>query len=447
MASTTGPGDDTITGTDGPNTLYGDSTGTLTGRTGGNDTILGLGGNDTVYGDAPTLSNSRGGNDSIDGGSGSDRLYGDAAAVSGQSFGGNDTIIGGLGADTISAGGGNDSVIGDVIFLIDFRGDPDSLFGGVGIDLLLGDADTMAGSAIGGNDVLWTGPGDLLHAAPTDAKDMAFGDAFEMHGSSRGGSDTLTAGGSEEGVLPGGIGSMLFGDANQMFDQTRGGNDVLHAGGARAPDATTVFGDAAALHGTAAGGNDTITGDAAEAKIYGDGDLYDQAQGGNDRIYYEVNNPVYSLERFPVFKATIFGDGETIQDSARGGNDSIGGSPGNDTIYGDALFMGDGALGGNDTLGGAVGADRFVFVGHFGDDVIQDFHRDMDPLFNLQGRPSGPDKIEIHVPGISSLADLQTTTVPGVGTVITVPGYGSITLPDNGIFHGPPIASDFDFGP
>jgi serralysin len=221
-----------------------------------------------------------------------------------------------------------------------------------------------------------------------------------------------------------------------MFDQTRGGNDVLHAGGARAPDATTVFGDAAALHGTAAGGDDTITGDAAEAKIYGDGDLYDHAQGGNDRIYYEVNNPVYP--HFPAFKATIFGDGETIQDSARGGNDSIGGSPGSDLIYGDALFMGDGALGGNDTLGGANGADQFIFVGHFGDDVIQDF------------RPATVDNsgisehIKFLVADISSFADLLISTTQGVGTVITVPGYGSITLPD---FQGPLKASDFDFGP
>ncbi len=298
-----------------------------------------------------------------------------------------------------------------------------------------------------------------------------------MEDSSVGGSDNLTLGGSESGVNTSNFGGVIYGDANQMFDQTRGGADLIHAGGARSPTPTTVYGDAGELHGSAAGGADTIAGDAAQAFLSGDGNLYDNAQGGNDRIYYEVSEPVYPY--FPVFSATIYGEGPTIQGAARAGSDAIGGSAGsdviygdartisgtasggddsagggrgNDTIYGDAFTLGAGtrggndslfggsgddtiygdaaaldeaARGGNDILTGDSGADKFYFVGHFGTDTVLDFDR-------------GSDQLVFVLPTPHTLT-FATVTLPdgNQATVITAPGdYGSVVLPYNQSFYG-----------
>jgi hypothetical protein len=95
-----------ILGTNGDDTLTGDS---------GNNVLMGMRGNDSLDGGA--------GNDSIFGGKGSDTLLGGS---------GNDALFGGRGADILNGGDGNDSLLGG-------KGD-DLLTGGLGSDALTGGA-------------------------------------------------------------------------------------------------------------------------------------------------------------------------------------------------------------------------------------------------------------------------------------------------------------------
>lgn len=87
MATKVGtPGNDSIPGTGGDDTLHGLD---------GSDTLLGFGGRDLLFGDN--------GNDTLSGGSGDDLLAGDA---------GNDRMTGGSGADRFDYNFENDSGVG-----------------------------------------------------------------------------------------------------------------------------------------------------------------------------------------------------------------------------------------------------------------------------------------------------------------------------------------------
>lgn len=95
-----GTGNDTLTGSAGPNALGGNS------------------GDDRVNGGAD--------NDTIRGGSGADTLVGAAGADSIRGEDGNDVVFGGSGADSIFGGNGNDNLIGGV--------GADKIFGEAGND-------------------------------------------------------------------------------------------------------------------------------------------------------------------------------------------------------------------------------------------------------------------------------------------------------------------------
>ena len=71
---------------------------------GGGDVLTGAGANDTLYGG--------GGNDTLDGGDGNDGLYGQAGDDGISGGGGDDQIVDTVGNNTISAGAGNDHVMG-----------------------------------------------------------------------------------------------------------------------------------------------------------------------------------------------------------------------------------------------------------------------------------------------------------------------------------------------
>src|SRR4029450_2578629 len=76
-----------INGTDNPDTLFGDTSGTLS-NTGGKQTINGLGDDDVLYGDAINMQKRvHGGNDILTGGDGNDKLYGDAYEMHQNSVG------------------------------------------------------------------------------------------------------------------------------------------------------------------------------------------------------------------------------------------------------------------------------------------------------------------------------------------------------------------------
>jgi Ca2+-binding RTX toxin-like protein len=138
-------------------------------------------------------------------------------------------------------------------------------------------------------------------------------------------------------------------------------------------------------------------------------------------------------------QATIYGDGEAMLGNSHGGNDTLGGSPGNDDIYGDARVMADGARGGDDILSGGGGGDNFRFAGHFGNDVVRDFHVRVDPFPVGPHWPQGPDHLVFDVPGVDGLANLSfaTATVNGVtSTVITAANYGTVTVNHGSGFSG-----------
>lgn len=125
----------TINGTDSDDTLLGDAIeNTISGGL-GNDTLEGLGGDDDIIGGQ--------GNDDILGGEGNDYLLGNDGddAINGQ--GGNDILYGGDGADTLNGGAGVDNVYG---------GNGDTIFGGLGDDLIHVRGALANGATVEGNN-------------------------------------------------------------------------------------------------------------------------------------------------------------------------------------------------------------------------------------------------------------------------------------------------------
>jgi Ca2+-binding RTX toxin-like protein len=151
-----GPGDDLLFGRQGADEIYGGIGNDLISGGWGNDMVYGGPGddfvsgdqgNDDIYGEA--------GNDTLLGFEGNDRLYGDS---------GGDLLIGGEGSDTLRGASGNDALFGE-------GGTNDRLFGGSGNDwLYAGVGDPVAG----GSELMRGGAGD--DTLILRARDQAFGD-------------------------------------------------------------------------------------------------------------------------------------------------------------------------------------------------------------------------------------------------------------------------------
>jgi Ca2+-binding RTX toxin-like protein len=90
----------------------------------GNDTVEGTAGRDTIYGSS--------GHDVLDGRAGSDIIYGEAGRDVIEGKNGNDKLFGGSGADRIGGGNGIDTIVGG--------GDVDDLEGNAGTDSITGGA-------------------------------------------------------------------------------------------------------------------------------------------------------------------------------------------------------------------------------------------------------------------------------------------------------------------
>jgi len=163
-----------VSGTDGPETLFGGT---------GDDRLSGLGGDDTLFGLA--------GGDMLMGGSGDDLLDGGP---------GRDIGSGGVGADTASGGAGPDSLLGGP--------GPDRLEGGDGGDLLSGGSgsDTLLGGA--GNDILRGGSGDDALSGGGGADRLSGGAGIDRLEGGAGGD--MLDGGSGDDLLIGGPGADVF---------------------------------------------------------------------------------------------------------------------------------------------------------------------------------------------------------------------------------------------
>jgi Ca2+-binding RTX toxin-like protein len=289
IVGTTGD-DPRIVGTPETDTIFGDTTGTLTGL-GGNDRIFGLANTldefEVLSGDALTIGpDGRGGDDVIYGGDGNDTIWGDASGTL-FGIGGNDVIYQNEGTRGFAHGDARVLQAGS-------RGGDDKLFGE---GYLIGDANDELISAVGGND--------LLDATGASDRAYLYGDSYyQFVGTSRGGNDVLkgsafrdlmrgdadnnlrdqSRGGNDRLQGNGGDDDMQ-GDCQFMLDTALGGNDVIRGG---AGD-DTVFGDARDLAGFARGGNDRIHGGSGDDELWGDGRFRDDAQGGRDRFFFSGN--------------------------------------------------------------------------------------------------------------------------------------------------------------
>ncbi|WP_445176076.1 DUF7948 domain-containing protein [Microcoleus sp.] len=118
-------------GTDGDDTLGGDSSDDVLSGKNGNDLIFGFNGNDWINGNQ--------GNDLINGGVGDDTLYGGKGIDSITGSDGNDIIFGSRGGDLLDGSTGNDTLRGG-------KGN-DTIIGGDGDDFLFGEGgdDTLSG--------------------------------------------------------------------------------------------------------------------------------------------------------------------------------------------------------------------------------------------------------------------------------------------------------------
>ena len=162
----------------------------MAGQTGtlGKDRLIGTDEADVLVGDALNLTTGeRGGADQITGGLGNDILYGDAGDQ-----------------DDTSPPFGNGILDGAF-------GGKDRISGGDGDDSIQGDGQRMINGAVGGADKLFGDAGN----------DYIFGDAYEGLTNSRGGADKIYGGDGND---------FLFGDFARDDGSTLGGNDLLVGG-------------------------------------------------------------------------------------------------------------------------------------------------------------------------------------------------------------------------
>ncbi len=396
-----GTGNDTITGDNNANVIYGGT---------GADTLTGGAGNDTLYGEAGVNVLSGGANDdTLIGGDSGNTLSGNDGndVITGGT--GTDTVDGGLGVDAMTGGGGTDTLTwqsltgGNAIIRLDLgnatdyqgsvdtysgfsayvgtnNGDTitlstgtDTVTGGTGADLVNANTGTHVLNGGTGTDTLSFAAATgavVLNLATTTAQNSGYGtytitalSVENVTGSAN--NDTITGDANANILLGGGGDDTLVGAAgNDTLDGEGGTNTVSYGytGTAVVANMGTVDGSgyytvtlgaesdkvkniATFIAGT---GNDTITGDNNANVIYG-GTGADTLTGGagNDTLYGEAG--VNVLSGGANDDTLIGGDsGNTL--SGNDGNDVITGGTGTDTVDGglgvDAMTGG----GGTDTL-------------------------------------------------------------------------------------------------
>lgn len=407
-----------VIGTDGNDSLDGDTDADFLAGWIGADTLNGLDGADHLDGGEGTDQLFGGaGDDTLIGGTGNDTLDGGADTDTASFATGNDSIsanlnsgiavAGALGTDTLIdienliAGSGNDRIFGsaadnrlegrDGDDLLAGTDGNDILIGGAGVDALSGgnDNDTLDGGS--GNDRLFGNNGD-------DSIDSGAGDDFTNGGA---GNDTINGGEDDDNVLVGGA-----------------DNDEINGGAGND-----------GLQGSA--GNDLLRGDAGEDRLFGGAGL-DTLEGGmdNDRLGGLGDDD------------TLLGDDGEDGLNGGGGNDRLEGGADDDRLFGgigaDTLEGGSG----DDLLVGQAGLDTFVFEANWGNDQIS-VYGDI-----ASGQPRMDEVIDLSALGIT-FTDLTIEATASFGTLVYVTADGSVDNSIEVLFR--PVAeitaSDFFFGP
>lgn len=385
---------------------------------------------------------------SIDGGAGNDTIYGGQAG---------DHLAGGAGNDTIAGNGGDDHLYGDADFNLDLVNrvltvpttaiaGADTLNGGTGADIILGDlgiisqtADTQrilttgnvirvetnqftngAADAIQGGDdndlILGGAAGDTINAGA--GHDLVFGD----HG--------LVSGTVDLNRLP-------LDQAQSPFTFTAiatqnsdgGGDDIIHGDGGDdillgQQGADRLFGDAGnddliGGHNVSGGqdGADQMDGGAGEDGIAGDNAQMLRRPGTSSPRFRTLSGDLlYDADGNPLVNGTAQNDplGSPRRDITlldhndstpgdRYGDDQIAGGAGHDTIFGQLgndLIQGDGAIGappsrqasdGDDYIEGNGGND--ILYGNGGQDDLIGGSSNLYGLTSPNQRPDGSDTI------------------------------------------------------
>ena len=359
-----GDGDDSVTGGGGADTFDASACpspmrvdlarGTSKGQ--GSDALVGIStvltgaGNDTLNGGP--------GNDTLNGGPGNDVLSGAA---------GDDTLIPGLGQDELQGGPGQDtwdadSAAQDVAVDVgegvatglgrDTLADVENVKGGLGDDILIGDAAANTISGGPGNDLISAGAGDdtIIEGAGDDTVDAGKG------------TDTLDARAAVAGQsinLATGVASGQGSDSLSGFENVLGG-----------PGDDTLTGDTGPNFLSGGSGDDTIVGGAGDDTIAGG--------SGDDTIAGGAGSDEFDEHRSTADVAVDLTAGTAVGI----GSDRLAEIENVTTGYGDDSIVGDtrvnrlDAGSGDDSLSGGWGDDELV--GGPGDDTLNEFRSSAD---------------------------------------------------------------------
>lgn len=320
----------------------------------------------------------------------------DGIALSGTAA--DETLKGTRCSDFITGDEMPDDIFDGDFFMGEFS--DDAIFGLAGNDVLLGDSFFILDFAIGGDDEIHGGDG--IDAISGDGVFIGSDDCGCDSGI--GGDDTIYGGAGDDGIA---------GDATfAMFEIAEGGDDTIDGGDGD----DTLLGDASVLDEESLGGNDTITGGDGDDIIAGDGfELSGDASGGDDVLSGGNGHDI------------VYGDGEEIDDFAGGGDDIITGGPGDDTLYGESEFL---------SVDGGAGWDTFVYdaTADFGDDIIGDAGVvEGTDTIQFSGIAGGlaelEDRSTVTDDGVDVLALVFTddTKTVGIGS-ITLLGIGNGTV-------------------
>lgn len=378
-----GTGSDRIYGSDGPSSIFGDTTkdgcpvqgspvsakptetvvaddaADLVLGGAGVDVVNGGGGDDWVY--------ANGGTDRVCGNLGDDRLYaGDGADLvfggsgSDQGYGeaGDDQVYGNTGDDALYGGQGSDRIQGNE--------GADWLDGGSEADVVLGGT-SLPGTADGGDVVLGAGGGDVL-VGDNATSDVASASPYPTDlGSSDttlGGADRVV-GGDDADRLHGGLANdtVLGGDGDDVAEGN-GGADVVNGENG---DDDLVGGSSQLASGSFTGsetgrpdGADTISGGPGQDVLAGDNAVV--ARTG-------TTHPLFAGRGLRASRAIDLADESAAAAPGLFGDDRLDGGADSDLAFGqrgdDQVVLGDGAdYGeggqGTDTVRGGAGDDDVV---------------------------------------------------------------------------------------